>query len=60
MAKMWWQKAEDSEEKTEIPEDLKKQLEAGVKASEELPKLTALLQGLADTQAADVAARKKE
>jgi hypothetical protein len=60
MAKMWWQKAGDSEEKTEIPEDLKKQLEAGVKASEELPKLTALLQGLADTQAADVAARKKE
>ena len=60
MAKMWWQKAEDSEEKTEIPEDLKKQLEAGVKASEELPKLTALLQGLADTQAADAAARKKE
>lgn len=62
MAKFFWQRTKDEtsgEEKFALPEEMEKQLAAGAKAAEELPKITQLLADLKSTQESKEVAEKK-
>jgi hypothetical protein len=62
MALFTWQKKpkEDGTEEFTLPDELQTQIKAGADAAAQLPKLTALLEGLQSTMESSTAAQKKK